>query len=118
MKKQTILCLLQSLLAVPAELAQEVLPAASQTFSRLAFGGGISLMGVHLQAAVNDNRYLNIRGTGNVFSYSVQNIAVDGGNGANGINASGSLNFIRNFRADGGNFGIIRSPIRAIALLA
>ncbi len=93
MKKQTILCLLLTLLAVPAVLAQEGVPAAPQPFSRLAFGGGISLMGVNLQAAVNANRYLNIRGTGNVFSYSVQNIAVDGDNGANGINVNGSLNF-------------------------
>jgi hypothetical protein len=43
-------------------------------FSQLALGGGISLMGVNLQAATNVNRYLNLRGYGNVFNYSVDGI--------------------------------------------
>ncbi len=47
-------------------------------FSRLALGGGISLMGVNLQAAINANRYMNIRGTGNFFNYSLNNINVSG----------------------------------------
>src|ERR1035438_1426324 len=34
-------------------------------FSRLALGGGISPLGINLQAAVNVNRYINLRGVGN-----------------------------------------------------
>ena len=56
-------------------------------FSRVAFGGGISLMGVNLQAATNVNRYLNLRGTGNVFNYTVGNIST------NGFNVNGKANF-------------------------
>ena len=56
-------------------------------FSRLAFGGGISPMGINLQAAVNATRKVNIRGVGNVFNYSLKNIS------ANGINMNGTLNF-------------------------
>ena len=39
-------------------------------------GGGMSLMGVNLQAATNINQYLNLRGMGNFFNYSVNNITV------------------------------------------
>ncbi len=56
-------------------------------FSRVAFGGGISLMGVNLQAATNVNRHLNLRGTGNVFNYTVNDIST------NGFNVSGKANF-------------------------
>jgi hypothetical protein len=56
-------------------------------FSRVAFGGGISLMGVNLQAATNVNRYLNLRGTGNVFNYTVNNIST------NGFNVGGKVQF-------------------------
>jgi len=62
-------------------------------FSRLAFGAGISAMGVNMQAAVNANRYMNIRGTGNYFTYNVNDITIDGNNGSNGVNVSGQLNF-------------------------
>lgn len=55
-------------------------------FSRLAVGGGFSALGVNLQAAVNANRYMNIRGVGNFFNYSINNI------GANGFNVDGKLN--------------------------
>lgn len=56
-------------------------------FSRFALGGGISLMGVNLQAATNLNRHLNLRGTGNVFNYTVNNIST------NGFNVGGKVNF-------------------------
>ena len=56
-------------------------------FSRLAFGGGISPLGINLQAAINATRNVNIRGIGNVFNYSVNNIST------NGINVNGTLNF-------------------------
>src|SRR5208283_3879225 len=55
-------------------------------FSRLAFGGGVSTMGVNLQMAVIANRYMNLRGTGNFFNYSISNVSV------NGLEASGTLN--------------------------
>ena len=36
-------------------------------FSHFALGGGISTMGINLQAAINVNRYINLRATGNYF---------------------------------------------------
>jgi hypothetical protein len=62
-------------------------------FSRLGLSVGVGAMGINMQAAVEANRHLNIRGIGNYFSYTVNNIKVSGGNGANGVNASASLNF-------------------------
>jgi len=55
-------------------------------FSRMAIGGGIGLGGVNLQAAVNAANHLNIRGVGNFFKYTDNNIT------ANGFNASASIN--------------------------
>ncbi len=57
-----------------------------EPFSRLALGGGISLMGVNLQAATNINRYLNLRGYGNIFNYSINNLST------NGFEVNGKLN--------------------------
>lgn len=54
-------------------------------FSRLALGGGIGIMGINLQAAANLNRYSNLRVSGNVFSYSVNDIT------SNGFTANGKL---------------------------
>ncbi len=56
-------------------------------FSSLAVGGGISLMGVNLQAATNLNRHLNVRGSGNFFKYTVNNIDTSG------FNINGQVNF-------------------------
>ena len=56
-------------------------------FSRLAFSGGIGSMGVNMQVAVNANRYMNLRGVGNFFNYSLNNVSV------NGFEASGTVNF-------------------------
>ncbi len=56
-------------------------------FSRLAFGGGIGLMGINMQTAVNANKYMNLRGTGNYFNYTLNNIST------NGLNLSGKFNF-------------------------
>ncbi|MGA3045482.1 MAG: hypothetical protein ABSD67_02595 [Terracidiphilus sp.] len=39
-------------------------------FSRIAFGAGVSPLGIQMQAATNINEHLNIRGTGNFFNYS------------------------------------------------
>jgi hypothetical protein len=60
--------------------------SAAAPFSRVAFGGGVSTMGINLQAAVIANRYINLRGTGNFFNYSLTNIQT------NGLNLSGKLN--------------------------
>ncbi|MGD0158219.1 MAG: hypothetical protein ABSB50_19175 [Terracidiphilus sp.] len=118
--KRIIACLMLVLLAAPASLlaqtssstdaSQSAAPADQPTapvspfvktsrntppapFSRLGLQAGIGLMGINMQAAVEANRHLNIRGIGNYFSYTVNNIKVSGGNGANGVNASASLNF-------------------------
>ncbi len=59
----------------------------SKPFSRMAFSGGMSSLGVNMQAAVLANRYMNLRGVGNFFNYSLSNIS------ANGFNVNGKLNF-------------------------
>jgi hypothetical protein len=51
---------------------------AYRPFSHLAFGGGISPLGVGLQTVTDINRHLNLRFTGNVFSYSPNNISTEG----------------------------------------
>lgn len=56
-------------------------------FSRLAFAGGISPIGLNLQAAMNADRHMNIRGVGNIFTHSLNNITT------NGMNVNGDLNF-------------------------
>ncbi len=62
-------------------------------FSRLALSGGIGANGINMQAAVNASRYFNIRGVGNYFTYTVNNVKVGGSGGSNGIEVSGKLNF-------------------------
>jgi hypothetical protein len=59
----------------------------SAPFSRIAFGGGVSAMGINLQTAVVANRYINLRGVGNFFNYSLSNVSV------NGFEAGGTINF-------------------------
>jgi hypothetical protein len=49
-------------------------------FSRVAFGVGISPLGIQLQAATNLNRYINLRGSGNVFGLTENNISTNGFN--------------------------------------
>lgn len=64
-------------------------PAAPNTmkpFSHIAFGGGISPLGVNMAMATNLNRYINLRGTGNIFNYTVNNFTT------NGFTANGKLN--------------------------
>ncbi|MGP8224532.1 MAG: hypothetical protein ACLQGT_00100, partial [Terracidiphilus sp.] len=60
--------------------------AQLKPFSAVAFGGGMSLMGVNLQAATNVNRYLNLRGSGNFFDYAANNIST------NGFSLNGTVN--------------------------
>jgi hypothetical protein len=47
-------------------------------FSRFAFGGGFSPLGVQLMAATNVNRYLNVRGTGSFFKLTENGISTNG----------------------------------------
>lgn len=60
---------------------------ALKPFSRIGLSGGISLMGVNLQAATNVNRYINLRATGNYFKYSMDNQEI------NDYTVNGNLNF-------------------------
>jgi hypothetical protein len=53
-------------------------PLDYRPFSRVAFGVGISPLGIQLQAATNVNRYMNLRGTGNIFRYSPSAISTSG----------------------------------------
>jgi hypothetical protein len=120
--KQIVLCLTLSLLAAPAVLLAQTVsssfdsspgvaaangqatgsatPAAMtnknvppEPFSRLGLSVGIGIGGINLQAAVEANRYINIRGIGNYFTYNVNNIKVNGNNGSNGIDINGNLTF-------------------------
>jgi len=118
--KRIIACLMLVLLAAPAGLlaqtssstdaSQSAAPADQPTtpvspfvktsrntspapFSRLGLQAGIGLMGINMEAAVEANRHLNIRGIGNYFSYTVNNVKVSGGNGSNGVNVTGNLKF-------------------------
>ena len=95
------LCLSLLLLPLASALSAQVSPVVRGTagstgsapFSKLAVSGGIGLMGINMQAATNVNRYLNVRGVGNYFSYTVNNVKVGGNNGSNGAEVSGTLNF-------------------------
>ena len=60
---------------------------APKPFSRIALSGGVSTMGVNMQVATNVNRFLNLRGTGSLLNYSVNNIST------NGFNVDAKLNF-------------------------
>lgn len=49
-------------------------------FSRIAIGGGLTPLGIHLMTATNLNPHLDVRGNGNFFKYSVGNISTSGFN--------------------------------------
>ena len=55
----------------PAAKRAQKADAAPKPFSRLALSGGVGTMGINMQAAVNANRYINLRGTGNYLTYTV-----------------------------------------------
>ena len=59
-------------LALPAQSAPSVKTGtgSAKAFSQLAFGAGISTLGVQLQAASNLNPHFGVRGTGNFFNWS------------------------------------------------
>jgi hypothetical protein len=56
-------------------------------FSRLAISGGLGTMGVNMQVAMNANRFMNVRGVGNYFHYSLSNFTLDG------LDVSGTVNY-------------------------
>lgn len=60
---------------------------APKPLSRIALGVGVSPLGVNMTAATNLNKYLNVRGTGNLFKYTVNNIST------NGFNVDANLDF-------------------------
>ncbi len=81
----------QAMLSTPAtsvtSLATKPASPNVAPFSRLALGGGVSPLGINMQVAVNASRYINLRGVGNLFNYTVNNIST------NGLNINGKLNF-------------------------
>jgi len=58
-----------------------------KTFSRMAFSGGISAMGINMQVATNVNRFMNLRTTGNYLYFNDNNIS------ASGFNLDAKLHF-------------------------
>jgi hypothetical protein len=60
-------------------------PGEVRPFSRLAFGAGVSPLGIGFQVATNINPHFNIRGAGNVFKYSTNFTT-------NGLTANANLN--------------------------
>ncbi|RXS97049.1 hypothetical protein [Silvibacterium dinghuense] len=55
-------------------------PAQEKPLSEMALGVGISPLGIGMQAVTNLKPYMNLRLTGNVFAYSVNNISTNGFN--------------------------------------
>jgi hypothetical protein len=64
----------------------QVQNAPARSFGQVAFGAGISPEGVTMSATTNLNRYMNVRGTGSVFNYTINNFIT------NGFNVGGKLN--------------------------
>jgi hypothetical protein len=61
-------------------------PPPLKPFSRLAVEVGVSTLGVNLQVATNLDKHINLRATGNVVQYDVNNIST------NGFNVDAKLN--------------------------
>jgi hypothetical protein len=51
---------------------------APQPLSRIALGAGVSPLGVNMMVATNLCKYLNVRGTGNLFKYTINDISTNG----------------------------------------
>jgi hypothetical protein len=69
----------------PATLAPKKV-AFGGPFSHFAISGGVSFMGASVSTATNLNRYMNLRASGNLFNYTVDNIST------NGFNVNAKLN--------------------------
>lgn len=70
---------------LPAQILPKKIHPPLKPLSRIAVSGGVSTMGINVQAATNLNKHLNLRGTGNMFNYNVNNISV------NGFNVNGTV---------------------------
>lgn len=112
--------------AVPASVQRPVVqnaPYSGAPLSRVAFGAGISPLGVGLQVSTNLNQHLNLRGIGNIFKTSA-NFTVSGVPSSADINfASGGAlldyyPFHTGFRLSGGLLAINRNQVTASAGLA
>lgn len=64
--------------AAPPQAKPENLEPPMAPFSQLAVEGGFGINGVNLQVDTNLNRYINLRGIGNVVKVSVNNITTNG----------------------------------------
>jgi hypothetical protein len=51
---------------------------APRPLSRIALGGGVSPLGINMMVATNLCKYVNVRGTGNIFKYTVNDISTNG----------------------------------------
>jgi hypothetical protein len=71
---------------VQTKSAAKMPSATLSPLSRFAFSVGISAEGIDLQAATNLDRHFNLRATGNVFQYNINNIS------SNGFNIDAKLN--------------------------
>src|SRR5258708_5593735 len=50
----------------------------SKPFSQFGLGAGVSPLGIGMSVATNLNEYMNLRGTGNLFNYPVNNFTANG----------------------------------------
>ncbi len=69
--------------------SMKTLPPKSRStkpFSAIAFGGGVSPLGVNMQIATNLNRHMNLRTSGNLLNYTISNFTT------NGFTVGGKLN--------------------------
>lgn len=60
---------------------------APRPLSRIALGVGVSPLGINMMAATNLCKYLNVRGTGNLLKFTVNDIST------NGFNVDANLDF-------------------------
>jgi hypothetical protein len=66
--------------AQTAGVSHKKKPTAPKPLSRIALGAGFSPLGINMMAATNLNKYMNVRGTGNLFKYTANNISTNGFN--------------------------------------
>jgi len=109
----------------PAEQRPMVQGSAydAPAFSRMAFGVGLSPLGIGMQVATNLNSHLNLRGLGNVFKYdtsfTTNGIPVDAK--LNLASAGGTLDyypFHHGFRLSGGILFVNDNQVSATSSIA
>ena len=96
---------------------------SAKAFSKMAFGAGLSPLGIQLSITTNLNPHLNVRGTGNFFNYSTS--FTTNGIGANaklGMQSAGSAldiyPFHKGFRISPGVLFYNTDQISALATVA